>query len=253
MNILIIEDEHAAARRLAKMLVDLQPASNILPVLDSVESAVCWLQENPPPDLIFMDIHLADGSSFEIFDHVCVNCPVVFATAYDQYALKAFKVSAVDYLLKPVKPQELAETLEKWKQRASVGNHAALAETLRQAQPRQWLRRILVRMGHALKLINIADAAYFYTKDKITFLVPFGAGKRFPIDASLDKLEGTLDPDDFFRINRQFIINIKAIKEMHAYSKSRVKIVLEPPADQDTIVSAERSAAFKNWLVGGCL
>lgn len=250
MNVLIIEDENAAARRLAKMIETLLPEATVLTPLDSVEAAVCWFENNPSPDLVFMDVHLADGSSFEIFDHVRLNCPVIFATAYDKYALQALKMSAVDYLLKPIKLQELAEALEKWRQQTAKPDYTLLPELLRQKDPRQWLRRMLVRVGNALKLIDISDAAYFYTKDKVTFLVPFGYGKRMPIDHPLDKLENMLDPEAFFRINRQFIIHVKAIKEMHAYSKSRVKVVLEPPTDQDTIVSAERSAAFKKWLVG---
>ena len=252
MNILIIEDENAAARRLEKLLGELAPEAVVLDRLDSVETAVLWLQNNPQPDLMLLDIHLADGSSFEIFDHVPVTCPVIFTTAYDEYALRAFKVNAVDYLLKPIKTNELAAALEKTKRRSNTvaPDYAPLLDMLRKQEGSRYLRRMLIRFSNSIKLVDMSDAAYFYTKDKITFLVSRSSGKRFPVDYPLDKLEGMLDPGVFFRINRQFIINVEAIKEMHPYSKSRVKVVLEPGTDQDTIVSTERSAEFKKWLVG---
>lgn len=252
MNVLIIEDENAAARRLEKLLGELAPEAVVLDRLDSVEAAVLWLQNNPQPDLMLLDIHLADGSSFEIFDHVTVTCPVIFTTAYDEYALRAFKVNAVDYLLKPIKPNEMAAALEKLKRlsHTATPDYAPLLDMLRKQEGSRYLRRMLIRFSNSIKLVDMSDAAYFYTKDKITFLVSRSTGKRFPVDYPLDKLESLLDPSVFFRINRQFIINVAAIKEMHPYSKSRVKVVLEPGTDQDTIVSTERSAEFKKWLVG---
>jgi two-component system LytT family response regulator len=253
MKILIIEDENAAARRLEKLLAEVAPESVVVQRLDSVESSVLWLQSNPAPDLILLDIHLADGSSFEIFEHVAVTCPIIFITAYDEYALQAFKVNAVDYLLKPIKVNELSAALDKYKRvfKPVAADYGALLDTLRKRETApHYLRRMLIRFGNSIKLADMADAAYFYTKDKITFLVLRSTGKRFPIDHPLDKLEGLLDPTHFFRINRQFIINIAAIREMHPYSKSRVKVELDPPTDLETIVSAERSAEFKKWLVG---
>lgn len=252
MKILIIEDENAAARRLEKLLNEVAPDAVVLQRLDSVETAVLWLQGNPAPDLILLDIHLADGSSFEIFDHVTVTCPIIFTTAYDEFALQAFKVNAVDYLLKPIKTNELAAALDKYKRvfKAVAPDYSALLETLRKQEGPGYLRRMLIRFGNSIKLVDMADAAYFYTKDKITFLVTRSTGKRFPVDYPLDKLEGMLDPVAFFRINRQFIINVAAIKEMHPYSKSRVKVELEPPTELETIVSTERSTEFKRWLVG---
>jgi len=252
MKILIIEDENAAARRLEKLLGELAPEAVVLDRLDSVEAAVLWLQNNPQPDLMLLDIHLADGSSFEIFDHVSIACPVIFTTAYDEYALRAFKVNAVDYLLKPIKANELAAALDKCKRlsQTPATDYAPLLNMLRQQEGARYLRRMLIRFSNSIKLVDMSDAAYFYTKDKIAFLVSRSTGKRFPVDYPLDKLESLLDPAVFFRINRQFIINVAAIKEMHPYSKSRVKVVLEPGTDQDTIVSTERSAEFKRWLVG---
>ena len=257
MKILIIEDENAAARRLEKLLQEVAQEAEIVGRLDSVEASIEWFQANPQPDLILLDIHLADGSSFEIFEHIRVKSPVIFTTAYDEYALKAFKVNAVDYLLKPIKINELAEAIDKYK-RVFQGNvpsadYSGLLQTLRQQEGGQnYLRRMLIRFSNSLRLVDMSDAAYFYTKDKITFLVARSTGKRFPVDYPLDKLETQLDPAVFFRINRQFIINIAAIREMHPYSKSRVKVDLEPPAtDLETVVSAERSSEFKQWLVGG--
>ncbi|HOY06207.1 MAG TPA: LytTR family DNA-binding domain-containing protein [Saprospiraceae bacterium] len=254
MKILIIEDENAAARRLEKMLGEIAPEAVVIDRLDSVETAVVWLQNNPQPDLILLDIHLADGASFEIFEHVHVTAPVIFTTAYDEYAMKAFKVTAVDYLLKPIKTADLAAALEKYKRvflTATPPNYDPLLDNLRKQDPGgTYLRRMLIRFSNSYKLVEMGDAAYFYSKDKITFVVSRSSGKRFPVDYPLDKLENLLDPAVFYRINRQFIVNVASIKEMHSYSKSRVKIDLEPAADMDTIVSTERSSDFKKWLVG---
>lgn len=253
MKVLIIEDENAAARRLEKLLKEVAPDAVVLRQLDSVEGSVLWLEHNPHPDLIFLDIHLADGASFDIFEHVQITCPVIFITAYDEYALQAFKVNAVDYLLKPIKSSELAAALDKYQKvfkPAQAPDFTALLATLKSQQETNYLQRMLIRLGHSLKLVDLADAAYFYTKDKITFLITRSNGKRYPVDYPLDKLENMLDKKVFFRINRQFIVNVASIREMHPYSKSRVKVEMDPPTDIDTIVSTERSAEFKRWLVG---
>lgn len=252
MKVLIVEDEQAAARRLEKLLSEVAPEIVVLQRLDSVETAVTWLQNNPQPDLMLLDIHLADGASFDIFEHIQVTCPVIFTTAYDEYALQAFRVNAVDYLLKPIKSAELAGALEKYKKlyKPAPPDYAALLDTIRKQEGQNYLRRMLIRFGNSIKLVDMADAAYFYTKDKITFIVTRSTGKRFPVDYPLDKLENMLDPRTFFRINRQFIVNVTAIREMHPYSKSRVKVDMDPSTDQETIVSTERSAEFKKWLVG---
>lgn len=252
MKVLIIEDENAAARRLEKMLSEVEPDAVVLQRLDSVEASVLWLQNNPQPDLILLDIHLADGASFEIFEHATVTCPIIFTTAYDEYALQAFKVNAVDYLLKPIKNGELAAAIEKYKKLfgAAAPDYSGLLETLRRQEGQNYLRRMLIRFGNSIKLVDMTDAAYFYTKDKITFLVSRSTGKRYPVDYPLDKLENMLDAKTFFRINRQFIVNVTAIREMQPYSKSRVKVELEPATDLETIVSTERSSDFKKWLVG---
>ena len=248
MKILIIEDESAAVRRLRKMLVEIMPEVDIVEDLDSIKTSIAWLESNPLPDLIFMDIQLADGESFEIFNHVEVTIPVIFITAFDQYAIEAFKVNAIAYLLKPLKQQELAAAIEKHQkqQERTQFNYQSLAGKLRKEQ---YDRRFLIRIGQNLKMVDIKEIAYFYTQDKITFLITF-AGKRYPIDFSLEKLEEIIDPALFFRINRQFIIHLKAIGEMYTYSKSRVKIDLIPHCEITTIASTERSPHFKKWLTG---
>jgi two-component system, LytTR family, response regulator LytT len=252
MKLLLIEDEDAAVRRLEKILLETDPTAIILQKLDSVAASVEWLRTHPAPDLIFMDIHLADGSSFEIFDHAMVKCPVVFTTAYDEYALKAFKVSAIDYLMKPIKAVEVAAALDKYRAMqppVQVPDYQALLDKLQQ-QEQPVLRRVLVKLGQSIRLVDMDDVAYFYTRDKITFLVTKSTQKRYPIDYPLDKLEKMLDTKVFYRINRQFIINVTSIKEMHPYSKSRIKVDLDPASDVETIVSTERASDFKTWLVG---
>jgi len=252
MRILIIEDETPAADRLKKMILDLEPNGEIINNLVSIASSVTWLKENPAPDLIFMDIHLSDGDSFQIFNELEVTSPVVFVTAYDQYALEAFKVNSIDYLLKPVKKEDLAGAIEKYKQR-SGSNMQQMMDLLKQMNivpsKKEIQKRIIIRYGDTIKMVEIMDVAYFYTEDKINFLCTKG-NLRYPIDQNLDELESIVDDTIFFRINRQYIININAIDKMLAWSKSRVKVILKPACDQETIVSTERSPYFKEWLTG---
>jgi DNA-binding LytR/AlgR family response regulator len=253
MHILIVEDEQAAARRLEKMVLELMPEATIAGQPDSVEQTVIWLKENPAPNLIFMDIQLADGASFEIFQHIEIKCPVIFITAYDAYALQAFKVNAVDYLLKPVKQVELQAALEKYRRlyvQSAPRDYSPLFQTMHRLEAPIYLKRMLIRFGNSIKLVEISDVAYFYTRDKISFLVQKTTGKRIPVDYPLDKLEGLLDPATFFRINRQIILSVPAIREMHAHSKSRVKVELDPVCDVEAVVSTEKTAEFKKWLVG---
>jgi two-component system LytT family response regulator len=245
---LIIEDEITAARRLKTQVTQINPDIEIVDQLDSIEAVLNWLEKNELPDLIFMDIHLADGSSFEIFNHVKIEKPVIFTTAYDVYAIQAFQVNAVDYILKPIKEDQLRAALKKYDKfhKEAKIDYQKVVHSLQQSSDE---KRFLIRLGHSIRLVNIKDVAYFYTKDKITFLISKN-GKRYPIDYSLEKLDEIANPKKFFRINRQFIINLDAIKKMLAYSKSRVKIELDPPSDLETIVSTERSPVFKKWLLG---
>lgn len=250
MTVLIIEDETVAAQRLKKMIAKLDPAIEILQELDSIESTVEYLEKEGEPDLIFMDIHLADGASFEIFNLVPISCPIIMITAYDEYAVKAFKTSAIDYLLKPLKMDELDRALRKY--RSLFVNTAPKIDYLKLAaslQPPTEEKRFVLRVGQRLKVIEMKDVAYFYTEAKITFLTT-EEGKRFPIDYTMEELEAITPSATFFRINRQFIVRLSSILEMHAYSKSRVKLILSPPCKLETIVSTERSPKFKRWLEG---
>jgi two-component system, LytTR family, response regulator LytT len=251
MTILIIEDEEPAYRRLVKMLKEVEPAATLLNQIVSVSSAVKWFKENDAPDLIISDIQLSDGISFEIFKQVDIKCPVIFTTAYDQYAIEAFKVNSIDYLLKPVKKDELEKAVAKFKNLtpATASPAIDINKLLQSLQPAgtDYKKRFVVRYGEHIKTIDIEEVVYFYTEDKATFLCTKDA-RRFVIDFNLDTLDSILDPKVFFRINRQYIISIHSIAEMFAYSKSRVLIKLNPPSKHETIVSTERSADFKHWL-----
>ena len=246
-KILIIEDEEPAAKRLFKLIKETEPEAQLLDSLVSVSAAVNWFRNNPCPDLIFSDIQLSDGISFQIFKETQINCPVIFITAYDQYAIDAFKVNSIDYLLKPVKKDELQSAISKFKKIKTASldiDKILMAYNVPSASYKQ---RFVVKYGEHLKTVLTQDIAYFYTEDKVNFLTTT-EGRRYAIDFNLDTLETMLDPKIFFRINRQFIISINSITEMFSYTKSRVLIKLQPPSKHVTIVSTERSAQFKGWL-----
>ena len=250
MNILIVEDEDPAAQRLQKQLQEIVPEARVLDVLASVASTVNWLKTHASPDLILMDINLADGTSFEVFSQVDVSTPVIFITAFDEYAIQAFQVNSVEYLLKPVRKEQLAAAINKYK-RFHTGQKIdmdKIMESMGRTQDK-YQKRFIIRFGEHIKAIDVKDVAYFYTEEKINFLKTWD-DRVYPLDFNLDKLETMLDPERFFRINRQFIISIESINEMFSFSKSRVKVTLNPPTNMDTIVSTERSPNFKEWLVG---
>jgi DNA-binding LytR/AlgR family response regulator len=252
MNILLLEDEQPAAKRLEKMLKEIEPDAVFPENIVSVSSAIKWLEQNPAPDLIISDIQLADGLSFEIFKKIKTLCPVIFTTAYSQYAIEAFTVNSIDYLLKPVKKEALQSAIEKYKnllpqKQTALPDIDKLIEAMSGNNQSKYKKRFAVKYGEHLKTIGIDEVAYFYTEDKINFLTT-KEGRRFTIDFNLDALEMMLDPHIFFRINRQYIISIHCIAEMFTYSKSRVLIKLSPAAKHETIVSTERSGDFKLWL-----
>ncbi len=251
MRILIVEDEEPASGRLIKMIGQIDASATIAGVIDSVADTVKWLNEQPPPDLMIMDIQLSDGISFDIFAEVDVKCPVIFTTAYDEYALKAFKVNSIDYLLKPVKKEELAAALSKFTSFHRTMTHRDLHELTGQLKKAmsQYQRRLVIRYRDLIKVVPLEDAAYFYSSGKINFVCT-ADNHQYPVDHTLDDLETMLDPVRFFRINRQLIVSFEAIDRMIAWSKSRVKLELKPPSDQEAIVSAERSSPFKEWLLG---
>jgi len=250
MRTLIIEDEQATALRLKKLLLEIEPGMEILDILDSIESCVNWFKSNPAPDLIFQDIELADGSSFEIFKQIKVEAPVIFITAYNQFAIDAFKINSVDYLLKPVKKSELINSINKYKKLYASSktdlDYRTLAKLIKKED---FQKRIVVRYGNTIKAIEIDNIAYFFTESGSIFFRTF-ENNTYPLDFSLDKVEPLLNPEKFYRVNRQFIINFKAIREMYGYSKSRVRIVLNPECEHDTIASTDRSGDFKKWLAG---
>ena len=253
MKVLLIEDEQRAAQRLEKLIMEIIPSAQILECLDSVEAVTEWFSsQQETPDVLFMDIHLADGSAFEIFNNTEIHQPVIFTTAYDQYAIEAFKVNAIDYLLKPIKKEELRQALDRYSSTHQASAKSAIdysefAKYLQNNHTKK-LKRFLIRIGQTLKTVDLRDVAYFYTENKITFVMS-NEGKRYPIDYTLETLENELDKEQYFRVNRQYIVQVSAITKMVAVSKSRVKLFLEP-CGHETIVSTERSGKFKKWLVG---
>lgn len=249
IRVLILEDEEPAAKRLKKLLQETTEETEVLAVLESIKAAKEWFEQNPQPQLILADIHLADGISFELFKQVEVNCPILFTTAYDEYALQAFKLNSIDYLLKPIKKEELQQALKKYKKINSPSpNISNLLQTV-QAPAEKYRQRFIIRYGEHIKTIETKDIAYFYTETRSNFIVT-SDGKRYVVDFNLDQLQDMVDPAKYYRINRQFIIGIHAISQMTTWTKGRVNIQLNPAAKQETIVSTERSADFKKWLGG---
>lgn len=255
MKVLIIEDEHLAAEELAEMLLEIRPDIKILDRLDSVKNAIRWLKSPKAKqlDLIFLDIHLADGNSFNIFEEVKVKTPIIFTTAYDQYAIQAFKINSVDYLLKPIDQDDLIESLEKFEEiHVKVDNptsnidFSSLIEAV-QKKEINYKKRFLVTTGEKIRSIPAQDVAYFMSEGKYLQMTT-KSGRQYIIDFTLAKLERVLMPDHFFRINRKFIISFDSIKNMINYSKSRVKVELNPPCSVEAIVSVDRSGNFKKWL-----
>jgi DNA-binding LytR/AlgR family response regulator len=251
MKLLIIEDEPASAQRLKKLVEEIDPEIIVLEILDSITSTIEWFQAHTEPDLILADIQLADGLSFEIFKEISISCPVIFTTAFDQYAIQAFKVHSIDYLLKPIKKAELAEALRKFNKIRPLLRQVdlALLNSIAGQTAKEYLKRIIVRMNQQIRVLDLKDLAYFYIEEKIVFAMTF-AKSRHSMDLSLDQLEKQLDPERFFRINRAFIVSLDSIESMYTYSKARVKIRLKPPCDLESITSTERSAPFREWLKG---
>ncbi len=250
MKCLIIEDEIPAARQLQKLLKIHAPDIEILDVIDSVDASVSWLNTFPHPDLIFMDIQLADGLSFDIFKETTIQVPVIFTTAFDQYAIKAFKVNSIDYLLKPIQPEELEASLEKFKnfqKRLAPLRTDILQSVLEALSEKKYKERFLVKKGQQLFYVSVADTAYFFAEDGLVFLKT-NDQKKFNVDFSLDQLQEILDPQYFFRINRGMICSLESIKKINTYFNSRLKLELFPKSEQEVIVSRDRVNGFKAWL-----
>ncbi|HSI75221.1 MAG TPA: LytTR family DNA-binding domain-containing protein [Lunatimonas sp.] len=251
MKTIIIEDEKLAADRLNRLITKVSADVTVVATLRSVEEAVNYLQSHTP-DLIFLDIHLSDGSSFEIFDQVHVTSPIIFTTAYHEYALKAFKVNSIDYLLKPIDEAALSAALDKLRQLKNESNTTPMGEiealiSMMKKQEISYRQRFLVTFGNKIKTIKSTEVAYIFAADRAVFLVD-KSGNRYVIDETLDQLQNSLEPMDFFRVNRAFLVGIDSIEQMHSYSRSRIKIELNPPCPKECIVSTEKTPDFKGWL-----
>lgn len=250
MKTIIIEDEKPAARLLQRKLEKLNIEVGVM--LHSVEEAIEWFSKNEHPDLIFLDIQLSDGLSFEIFEKVEIKSAIIFTTAYDEFALRAFKLNSIDYLLKPIDEEDLLQAVSKFKERLPQNeklqlDFEAIKKMLGNAVEKEYQKRFTVKVGQHLKVIAIEEIECFYSENKATYLHTF-ENRNYLIDGTLDQLEQKLDPTNFYRISRKFIIPISAIKEILVYSNSRLKIVLPTYKDDDVIVSREKVADFKNWI-----
>lgn len=250
MNVIIIEDEKPAARRLSRMLESLGVTTNHM--LHSVEESIAWFENNEHPDLIFLDIQLSDGLSFEIFEHHTISSAIIFTTAYDEYALKAFKLNSIDYLLKPIDEDELTSAVSKFKDQQVKQSEVQLdfesiKKLLVSPLDRVYKKRFTIKIGQHLKIIPIDDVECFYSENKGTYL--YTTSKRsYLLDVALEQLYNDLDPEHFFRVNRTFIVKLSAIKDIVSYTNSRLKVVLNGFSDTEIIVSRERVKEFKNWI-----
>lgn len=243
MKIVIIEDEKPSARLLKRKVEQL--GFIVTDILASVEESITWFSSNTHPDLILADIQLADGLSFEIFEQINIQSAVIFTTAYDEYALRAFKLNSIDYLLKPIDETELKTAIEKFSIRQS--QPLIDSELIKRLFKEEYKKRYTIKVGNLLKIIDTDDIECFYSSFKSSFLVT-NEGRTFPVEESLDALEKKSNPEKFFRVSRRFLISVKAIKEISIYSNSRLKIVLNHFNEEDIIVSRERVQDFKNWL-----
>ena len=250
MNVLIIEDEKPAARRLARLLGDLGVTATTM--LHSVEESINWFNENEHPDLIFLDIQLSDGLSFEIFEEIEVRSAIIFTTAYDEYALQAFKLNSIDYLLKPIDDEELANAFSKYQSintnnKKLVLDFEDIKKLLVNPLEREYKKRFTARVGQHIKIINADEIECFYSENKGTYAATID-GRNYLLDTTLENLEADLEPKTFFRVSRKHYVNVNHIKDIIAYSNSRLKIILNRFKEQDVIVSRERVRDFKLWL-----
>jgi DNA-binding LytR/AlgR family response regulator len=251
MKVLLIEDEPQAAQRLENLLQSIDSKIEVLGVLDSVKQSIAWLKSNPQPELIFMDIQLADGLSFEIFEQTDVLAPVIFTTAFDEYALKAFKVNSIDYILKPFDKEELQQALKKYNQLTATNTSPLrMMESIGYAMQmltKKYKQRFVLKVGEHLKSVEVSEILFFFSLEKATFCQT-KEGRKHILDFTLDQLEGLLDPQRFFRINRKYIVAVDSLQDMVSYTNSRLRLVLKTSDDKDVIVARERVQEFKEWL-----
>jgi two-component system, LytTR family, response regulator LytT len=252
MKVLILEDEALSAKRASQLLTEYDQSIEVLAMIDSVEEATLWLQKNTEPDLLLVDIHLSDGLSFRLFEQISVKSPVIFTTAYDQYAIQAFKVNSVDYLLKPLDKDDLGKALGKyhsWSQdrKAILSSDIQRISQVLSSFNKQYKNRFLVKFGDTIQFKTADEVAYFFADDKLVYLVA-NDGRRFLIDYRLEQLEELLDPQFFFRLNRKMIVRIDAVQKIKALNNSRLQIFVKQNFEQEIFVSKEKSNELKVWL-----
>jgi len=255
MKVLITEDELGVAQNLVDLIEEIDSGIEILGILQSVKDTVSWIETNPAPDLAFLDIRLADGNSFEIFEKIEVQFPVVFTTAYDEYALQAFKVNSIDYLLKPIDKEALQGSLDKYEsfynKGHSIDNESLIRAILelRSIEQVKYKRNFLIYHRERILPLSVDEIAYFYLSNEMVRCCTHGRDKYY-VDQSLDKIEGQIDPKDFFRANRQYIISRKSVISAGQYFQRKLKLDLKPPPEDEVVISKTRSSAFKKWLEG---
>lgn len=253
MRILIVEDEPLAAAQLAANISALKPDAQILAVCDTIKSTVDWLRNNDVPDLAFFDIQLGDGLSFEIFEQIKFNQPVIFTTAFDQYAIQAFKVNSIDYLLKPIDRNDLKKALIKYESQTNFKSSnvtpKVLEEIVSSLKKKNYKERFLVKVGTHLRVVETNDVLYFYSFQKGTY-IKLSDGKDYLLDQSLEMIEDLVDPTQFFRINRKYLVALKSISDVISYSNSRLKLKIPISEEDDFLVAREKVKAFKEWLEG---
>lgn len=248
MKILIIEDERQAANRLIRLIGVHFELAEIIQDIDSVRKAIAWFSQNSEPDLIFCDIQLADGISFEIFEQVKLSTPIIFTTAYDHYAIKAFQVNAIDYLLKPVDPKELARAVVKFKENQIKPNlDLDTIKEMLAPKAASFKSRFLVRFGEKIQSITIEEVAFFFSEARITFLQTH-EGKKYVLESPLEQTEAQVNPSNFFRLNRKYLCSLASIEGIFSYSNSRLKVTLKNSTDSDILISREKVTDFKSWL-----
>ncbi len=247
MKVIILEDENRAVNHLKRLIYLIEPEMEVLAVFDTVREAVTYLKKSPVLDLIFSDVQLADGISFEIFSKVSVDCPIIFTTAYDTYAIEAFKTNGIDYLLKPIEEDRLRKAMEKARQFTSRIDLEGLLNLKTSPGRKQAKSRFMVKVGEKIRTIMVEDILVFYSFEKTTYLHT-KAHRNYIIDYSLEELESLLDQERFFKINRKYIVSIDACSQIIAWSNNRLKIDVEGIDDQKIVVARERVREFKSWL-----
>ena len=252
MKAIIIEDEELAAQRLRVLINECDPEIEVIAMLESISDSIEWFSKNFQPDLIFLDIHLEDGLSFAIFEEIKINVPIIFTTAFDEYAIEAFKLKSIDYLLKPILKEDLCRSIEKYKEwQGDKRKLVDLNELMQIIAPgkKSYRKRFSVSVGDKLRTIEVKDIAYFFSSCNITFAVTFDK-RQYSLNQSINKLFCELNPSEFFRINRQYLVCHKAIVNVHVYSKGHLKLELNPPLTEMVFVSLDKVTGFKKWLDG---